>query len=192
MSAKVYARACTAASTAIAAAAATLAVTLGIALAVAGMATGPTAHAATRTALVPGDPAPDFTRPDLAGNPLHLADYRGKVVLVNFWASWCGPCLEEMPRLVAWQRDYAAAGLQVVGISMDDSVAPVKRLLARQPVDYPIVLGDPKLGAAYGGVLGLPLSFLIDRQGRIAARYQGEPDLSKIESRIKDLLATTR
>ena len=192
MSAKVYARACTAASTAIAAAAATLAVTLGIALAVAGMATGPTAHAATRTALVPGDPAPDFTHPDLAGTPVHLADYRGKVLLVNFWASWCGPCLEEMPRLVAWQHDHAAAGLQIIGVSMDDSVAPVKRLLARQPVDYPIVLGDAKLGAAYGGVLGLPLSFLVDRQGRIVARYQGEPDLVKIESRIKDLLATTR
>jgi len=132
--------------------------------------------------------APDFTRADLAGKPVRLAGYRGKLVLLNFWASWCGPCLEEMPRLSAWQRAYGAEGLQIIGVSMDDDAAPVKRLLARHPVSYPVVMGDAKLGAAFGGVLGLPLTYLIDRRGRIVARYQGESDLAKMEQTIKALL----
>ena len=140
----------------------------------------------------PGDAAPDFTRTDFSGTPVRLADYRGKLVLLNFWASWCGPCLEEMPRLSAWQRAYAAAGLRVIGVSMDDAAGPAKRLLARQPVDYPVVLGDAKLGETYGGVLGLPLTFLIDRRGHIVARYQGEADLAQMEAKIKSLLAEPR
>lgn len=138
------------------------------------------------------DEAPDFTRKDFAGKPVHLADYRGKLVLLNFWASWCGPCLVEMPRLSAWQRTYAAAGLQVIGVSMDDTEAPAKRLLARQPVDYPVILGDAKLGETYGGVLGLPQTFLIDRRGHIVARYRGEADLAQMEAKIKSLLAEPR
>lgn len=132
--------------------------------------------------------APDFTRPDLAGKPVHLADYRGKVVLLNFWASWCGPCLEEMPRFSAWQRTYGAAGLRIVGVSMDDDPAPVKQLLARHPVTYPVVMGDAKLGDTFGGVLGLPLTYLVDRRGQIVARYQGESDLAKMEAKLKTLL----
>jgi len=143
-------------------------------------------------ALEAGEAAPDFTRTDFAGQPLRLTDYRGKVVLLNFWASWCGPCLEEMPRLSAWQRIYAPGGLQVIGVSMDDEEAPARRLLAKQPVDYPVVMGDAKLGEIYGGVLGLPQTFLIDRNGRVIARYKGEADLARIEARIKSLLGETR
>ena len=148
--------------------------------------------AAAAWALGPGDAAPDFTLTDFNGKSLHLADYRGKLVLLNFWASWCGPCLEEMPRLSAWQRSYGAAGLRVIGISMDDEAAPAKRLLAERPVDYPTGLGDEKLGERYGGILGLPQSFLIDRHGLILARYKGEADFSQIEATIKSQLNAPR
>ena len=143
-------------------------------------------------ALGPGDVAPDFALTDFNGKPLHLADYRGKLVLLNFWASWCEPCLEEMPRLSAWQRNYGAAGLQVIGVSMDDEAAPAKRLLAKRPVDYPVGLGDDKLGERYGGILGLPQSFLIDRHGLILARYKGEADLSQVEAVIRSQLDPPR
>ncbi len=135
-----------------------------------------------------GDVAPDFTRADLAGRQVHLADYRGKLVLLNFWATWCAPCRKEMPLFSEWQRDYRAQGLQIIGISMDDDIASVKQLLAQRPVRYPIVVGDAKLGERFGGVLGLPLSFLIDAQGRIVARYQGESDLADMEAKLKELL----
>jgi cytochrome c biogenesis protein CcmG/thiol:disulfide interchange protein DsbE len=135
-----------------------------------------------------GDAAPDFTRADLGGRPVRLAGYRGKVVLLNFWASWCGPCLKELPRFSTWQQAYGAEGLQIIGVSMDDESAPVKRLLARRPVPYPVVMGDAKLGESFGGVLGLPLTYLIDRQGCIVARYQGESDLGRMEEKIKALL----
>lgn len=148
--------------------------------------------AAPAWALGPGDAAPDFTLTDLAGRPLHLADFRGRLVLVNFWASWCGPCLAEMPRFSDWQRDYGNAGLQVIGISMDDGEAPVRRLLARSPVSYPVALGDAPLGERYGGILGLPQSFLVDPSGRVLARYKGEVDLAQIEQAIKANLPTAR
>ena len=140
------------------------------------------------TAVKVGDVAPDFARADLAGRQVHLADYRGKLVLLNFWATWCAPCRKEMPLFSKWQRDYGARGLQIVGVSMDDDITSVKQLLVQRPVQYLIVMGDAKLGEQFGGVLGLPLSFLIDAQGRIVARYQGESDLAVMEAKLKELL----
>lgn len=132
--------------------------------------------------------APDFNRVDLAGDPLRLSGYRGKLVLLNFWATWCGPCLTEIPRFVQWQAAYGSAGLQIVGVSMDDNAAPVRRAYEKYHLNYPVVMGDAQLGQTFGGVLGLPLSYLIDPEGRIVGRYQGEPKLAALESRIKALL----
>jgi len=136
-------------------------------------------------ALAPGDPAPDFNLAVLDGSRIRLSDLRGKVVLVNFWASWCEPCLQEMPRFSGWQRTLGGAGLRVIGISMDDGEAPVRRLLSTKPVSYPVVLGDEHLALRFGRILGLPQSFLIDRHGIVRARFQGEVDLAKIEAAIR-------
>jgi peroxiredoxin len=132
--------------------------------------------------------APDFTRTDLKGKALSLRSYRGKLVLLNFWATWCVPCLAEIPRFSAWQTAYGAAGLQVVGISMDDDSIPVKQAYEKYHLNYPVVMGDAQLGERFGGVLGLPLSYLIDPDGHVVGRYQGEPDLKQLELQIKSLL----
>jgi peroxiredoxin len=132
--------------------------------------------------------APEFARKDLNGKSLDLKSYRGKVVLLNFWATWCAPCQIEMPTFAAWQQQYGAQGLQVIGISMDDEAAPVRRTVARLKLNYPVAMGDAKLGELYGGVYGLPLTYLIDRNGKIRARFQGEVDPKKIEKVLKPLL----
>jgi len=132
--------------------------------------------------------APDFTRNDLRGKPLSLHSYRGKLVLLSFWATWCEPCLAEIPVFTAWQDTYRAAGLQIVGVSMDDDSAPVKRAYEKFHLNYPVVMGDAQLGELFGGVLGLPLNYLIDMDGRVVGRYQGEVDLKKLELQVKSLL----
>ena len=111
----------------------------------------PGARAAGGDQLI-GAPAPDFTRTDFGGHEFRLADYRGRVVLVNFFATWCGPCLAEIPRFSALQQAYQAKGLEVVGIAMDDEAAPVKKFLAAHTLSYPVVMGDLELAKLYGGV----------------------------------------
>ncbi len=133
-------------------------------------------------------PAPDFVRQDLTGRTLRLDALRGKVVLLDFWATWCAPCQLEMPVFNGWQRQYGPQGLAVLGISMDDDADTARRLVKRQHLDYPNALGDARLGARYGGVLGLPLTFLIDRSGLIRARFQGETDMKTIEKQLQALL----
>lgn len=133
--------------------------------------------------------APEFARKDLAGKSVDLKNFRGKVVLLNFWATWCAPCQLEMPAFAAWQRQYGPDGLQVIGISMDDDATPVVGLVAKFKLNYPVLMGDANLGRQYGGVLGLPLTYLIDRDGVLRARFQGETDLKTIERRLQTILA---
>jgi cytochrome c biogenesis protein CcmG, thiol:disulfide interchange protein DsbE len=132
--------------------------------------------------------APEFVRRDLSGRTVDLVHLRGKVVLLDFWATWCAPCETEMPVFSRWQRKLGARGLRVIGISMDDSEAPARKLVARLKPDYPIVMGDAELGERYGGVLGLPLTYLIDRKGVVRAQFQGAADLKAMESRMEALL----
>jgi thiol-disulfide isomerase/thioredoxin len=111
------------------------------------------------------------------------------VVLLNFWATWCAPCQLEIPRFVAWQRQYGPSGLQVIGISMDDDPALVRKLYKKLGLNYPVAMGDEKLGELYGGILGLPVTYLIDSNGKVSAEYHGEADLNAIEVQLKLLLA---
>ena len=139
-----------------------------------------------------GRRAPEFVRSDLTGHKLDLAQLHGKVVLLNFWATWCAPCQIEMPMFSRWQMQYGPQQLAVVGISMDDDSEPVRRMIHAQNIDYPVAMGNAALGERYGGVLGLPLTFLIDRNGIVRAKFQGETDLGKIEASLRSLLATHR
>jgi peroxiredoxin len=133
--------------------------------------------------------APEFVRKDLNGNNLVLRRFRGKVVLLNFWATWCAPCLVEMPNFDRWQNQYGPQGFQVVGISMDDDSAPVRNVLSKLKPKYPIAMGDAALGESYGGVLGLPLTFIIDRKGVVRAQIEGETEVGRIEKQLKQILA---
>jgi len=135
-------------------------------------------------------PAPAFVRNSLGGQLVDSSAYRGKVVLLNFWATWCAPCQLEMPRFAAWQKQYGPQGLQIVGVSMDDEPDGVRKLTSKLRINYPVVMGDEQLGTLYGGILGLPVTFLIDRQGQVVARFQGETDLNAMEEQIKQLLAS--
>lgn len=133
-------------------------------------------------------PAPQFVRRDLAGESVSLRAYRGRVVLLNFWATWCGPCQVELPRFAKWQKRFGAEGLQVIAVSMDDGDGPVRSLVAKLKPGYPVVMGADKLGTLYGGILGLPVTYLIGRDGKVAARYEGSSDLDAMERRIEELL----
>jgi cytochrome c biogenesis protein CcmG, thiol:disulfide interchange protein DsbE len=134
-------------------------------------------------------PAPEFARADLQGSRVDLAQYRGKVVLLNFWATWCAPCRLEMPRFVQWQQQYGPKGLQIIGVSIDDSQAPVRPFVAKMRLDYPVVMGNAGLGDLYGGVYGVPVTFLIDRHGIVRARFDGGSDTTQIQARMIRLLA---
>ena len=132
--------------------------------------------------------APDFTLKDANGNAVKLSDYRGKVVLLNFWATWCASCQVELPRFEEWQKRYSKDGLQVLTISMDDGDAPVRKTVRKLHLALPVVMGDAKLGESYDGVLGLPVTFLIARDGTVVAKIKGETDLGALETRLRQLL----
>ena len=132
--------------------------------------------------------APDFTLPRLDGGQLRLSSYRGKVVLLDFWATWCVPCREETPHFVELQQKYGDQGLQIIGVSMDDTPDPVRNFYQQFGMNYPVVMGTSDVGSAYGGVLSLPIAFLIDRNGRIYAKHMGATDRSAFEKDITFLL----
>lgn len=136
--------------------------------------------------------APEVALTDSAGKPMKLADYRGKVVLLNFWATWCGGCKEEMPWYSQFEKTYGPSGFAVIGVSLDeDGWGIVKPFLTKSNIPYRIVLGDDATGKKYN-VDAMPVSLLLDRQGRIAANYTGLVDRADIESNIKQMLTQGR
>jgi len=135
--------------------------------------------------------APSVALKDITGQPLTLSEYKGRVVLLNFWATWCDPCRREIPRFVELQKKYRDRGFQVVGISLDDDAKAVPPFYEDHKMNYPVAVGDAKLAESFGNILGLPVNFLIDRDGRIAARHLGEADLPQLENEIEALLKTS-
>jgi peroxiredoxin len=133
--------------------------------------------------------APDFSLADLSGQDIHLSEYRGKVILLDFWATWCEPCKTEIPHFIDMQNRYAGQGLQVIGISMDDEEKPVRDFQQQFKMNYPVAIGNAKLAESYGGILGLPITFVIDRQGRIYKRHIGQTESSVFEGEVRKLLA---
>jgi peroxiredoxin len=135
--------------------------------------------------------APDFTLPSLEGKPTKLSDYRGKAVLLNFWATWCGPCKIEMPWFVELQNQYASQGFQIVGVAMDDaSKEDIAKFAKDMGVNYPILIGKESVGDQYGGIPALPESFLISRDGKIVDKIFGLRGKAEIEDSIKKALNT--
>jgi peroxiredoxin len=136
-----------------------------------------------------GSVAPDFQLKSLDGKQVRLSDFRGKAVLLNFWATWCAPCKIEMPWFVDLQKQYAAQGLQVIGVAMDDSgEETIAKFAKEMGVNYPVLIGKESVGDAYGGVEFLPTTFFIDRQGKVVDRVFGLVGHSDMEDNVKKAL----
>ena len=152
----------------------------------------PSTHASASTKSDNRKMAPDFTLTDANGNSVKLSDYRGKVVLLNFWATWCGPCALEIPWFVEFEQQYKSKGLEVIGISMDeDGWKVVKPYIQERKVNYRVLLGNDTVSQLYGGVESLPTTFIIDRDGKFAfSPHVGLAEKNEYLSEIQSLLGT--
>jgi peroxiredoxin len=134
-------------------------------------------------------PAPDFSLTDANGSSVQLSGYKGNVVLLNFWATWCGPCKIEIPWFVEFEKVYSGRGFAVLGVSMDeDGWAAVKPYVEQKKVNYRVVVDDGDMAKRFGGVESLPTTLLIDRDGKIAAEHVGLISKSAYQDQIEQLL----
>jgi thiol-disulfide isomerase/thioredoxin len=139
-----------------------------------------------------GKQAPNFTLVTLEGKKVSLSDYKGRPVLVNFWATWCGPCKVEMPWFEEFHKQYAAQGLEILGLAddVDAGKDKIARTAQQIGVSYPILLTDGKVQTAYGGLDVLPVSFYIDKNGVVAVQTAGLGPKEKIEENIKKIIGS--
>ncbi len=134
------------------------------------------------------DVAPEFKLDSIDGKPLTLISARGKVVLLNFWATWCGPCRAEIPDLIALQQKYKDQ-LQIIGLTVDDDdTSFIKQVVAKTRINYPVAMTTPDVRVQYGGMAALPTSFVLDTQGRIVQKHEGLRDPALYETEIRALL----
>jgi cytochrome c biogenesis protein CcmG/thiol:disulfide interchange protein DsbE len=134
-------------------------------------------------------PAPQFSFSSLEGKTVAMKDLANKVVVVDFWATWCAPCREEIPHLNRLYAELKGKGFEIVGVSMDHEGADVVKEFAKElRIEYPIVMGDERDAEAFGGILGLPTTFIIDRNGNIVKKYIGLPPAADMERVIKELV----
>ncbi len=151
------------------------------------------AEAATPAATCDDDarPAPlDFTIADMNGNEVNLAELEGKVILLNFWATWCGPCKIEIPGFIELQDEYGDQGFQVLGLSVDDTPEQIRPFAEEFGVNYPMLvgLGRDDFQEAYGPIWGLPVSYWIDREGTLCRMHMGIATKDEFERELKSLL----
>lgn len=138
------------------------------------------------------DKAPAFTLKDLEGREVRSSTFANKVMLLNFWATWCPPCQAEIPVLQALHKDYEAKGLAVVGISVDeDGPEYVKAFVKSRKINYPILMSTDEVLDAYGGIRGIPTTFLIGRDGKIVRKFYGEQSKRTLEEAVKQLIHVT-
>ncbi len=128
--------------------------------------------------------APNFNLTDLNGKQVKLSDYKGKVVFLNFWATWCPPCKREIPDFIELQKKYSNQGFTFIGIALDDYQSVV-RFAKDHKINYPVVIGDENLVKQYGNIRGIPTSFLISKDGKIVQRYEGYRTKEVFEKDIK-------
>ena len=133
-------------------------------------------------------PSPEWKLTDLAGKEIGRDALKGKVVVVDFWATWCGPCVQEIPGYIALQKKYADKGLVIVGLSVDRKEGAVPPFAAKQGINYPLALATPEVIEAFGGVAGIPTTFLIDREGRIRHKKVGSMEADEYEKLVAPLL----
>lgn len=145
----------------------------------------------SRAAMIPAErraQAPEFTAANLDGHPVRLSDYKGNVVLLNFWATWCGGCKLEIPWYMEFDKTYRSSGLTVVGVSLDDEGSKVvKPFVDQKKIAYPIVIGNESIAKEYA-VESMPVTLLIDREGRVAMAHSGVVDKAEVERDIRELL----
>ena len=128
--------------------------------------------------------APQFTLSDIGGRPISLSNYRGKVVILDFWAPWCPPCRREIPDFVSLQNQYTSRGLQIIGVGLDQT-NNIASFVQQYSINYPVVVGDDAISNLYGGVSGIPTTFIIDRQGIIINKFVGVTNRTVFEEEIK-------
>jgi len=147
-------------------------------------------HAAGHAAV--GTEAPEFALPDLDGKVVKSGDLRGKVVILDFWATWCPPCRQEVPHFVALQSKYRGQGLEIVGLSLDKGGAPVvKPFVDEYNVNYMMLIANDETASSYGGITGIPTTFVIDKNGKIVKRFLGYTDPEVFEETIRPLLTAS-
>lgn len=165
---------------------------MGLPASVSGQSAGPTGGFTCPSGAKPANL--NFTLKDLNGNDVRLDAYRGQVILLDFWATWCGPCKVEIPWFVDFQARYGKQGLQVVGISVDDTIEKLRPYAAQFKMNYPVLqgLGRDEVLNAFGPMNGLPTTLVIARDGRICATHTGLGSKDSFETQIRALLPGRR